>query len=342
MTNVHLPAVILGKSECARDIFRALSQQPSQNRKGKRDLRIVAIFSDLCEKWPEAEQLGVFVSETRWAREFVQYCRIRHAIVAVPEKCDSETEKLVGQSVRLFKQLFIAPKFVSQEFIRTSETRGGKPLALAPADAIAGRKRQALKRLVDVVGAVLFGLILLPVFLVAAVTLRFSSKGPILYKQARIGRGNRAFTALKFRTMWTNAEERLDDYLAKDPALREQWHSVKKLKSDPRITPAGRFLRRFSLDELPQLWNVLIGDMSLIGPRPIVVAEIEKYGPDYAAYERVRPGLTGLWQVSGRNNTTYQQRVDYDSYYVRNWSLWLDVKILARTFGAVISGAGAY
>jgi len=114
------------------------------------------------------------------------------------------------------------------------------------------------------------------------------------------------------------------------------------LKDDPRVTWIGRFLRRFSLDELPQLWNVLAGDMSLVGPRPIVVSEIERYGLDYAAYEAVRPGLTGLWQVSGRNDTTYQERVDYDSYYVRNWSLRLDAKIAIKTFRAVISGTGAY
>jgi len=207
---------------------------------------------------------------------------------------------------------------------------------------IAGREACVPKRIVDILGAVVIGLLASPVIAMAALATRFSSKGPIFYKQARIGKGNRPFTALKFRTMWMNADERLHDYLAKDPGLREQWESVNKLKNDPRVTPAGRFLRRFSLDELPQLLNVLAGEMSLIGPRPIVVAEIEKYGLDYAAYERVRPGLTGLWQVSGRNDTTYQQRVDYDSYYVQNWSLWLDAKILIRTFRAVISGQGAY
>jgi len=198
------------------------------------------------------------------------------------------------------------------------------------------------KRFVDLIGALFLGLLSSPIIAVAALATRFSSEGPVLYRQIRIGRGNRAFTALKFRTMWMNADERLDDYLARDPALREQWERVAKLKNDPRVTRVGRFLRRFSLDELPQLWNVLTGEMSLIGPRPIVVEEIEKYGLDYTAYQRVRPGLTGLWQVSGRNDTTYQQRVDYDSYYVRNWSLWLDAKILIKTFRAVISGVGAY
>ena len=198
------------------------------------------------------------------------------------------------------------------------------------------------KRMLDVSGTIVLGFVSSPLVMVAALAVRLSSTGPMLYRQTRIGRGNQVFTALKFRTMWVNAEERLAECLAKDPTLREQWKSINKLKSDPRVTPVGRVLRRFSLDEIPQLGNVLMGDMSLLGPRPIVLAEIEKYGTHYAAYMRVRPGLTGLWQVSGRNDTTYQQRVDYDSYYVRNWSLWLDAKILARTFRAVISGAGAY
>jgi lipopolysaccharide/colanic/teichoic acid biosynthesis glycosyltransferase len=142
--------------------------------------------------------------------------------------------------------------------------------------------------------------------------------------------------------MYIDSSERLHEYLKKDPSLKEEWASVHKLKGDPRVTFIGRFLRRFSLDELPQLWNVLVGEMSLVGPRPIVVREIEKYGSKYAAYERARPGMTGLWQVSGRNNTTYQERVDYDSFYVQNWSLALDARIIARTLKAVLSGAGAY
>jgi len=198
------------------------------------------------------------------------------------------------------------------------------------------------KRVVDFLGSVMLGLLASPLILGAGLAILFTSKGPILYRHSRMGRGNRPFVALKFRTMRVNAEEGLQDYLESDLALREQWESVKKLKNDPRVTPVGRFLRRFSLDEVPQLWNVLMGDMSLIGPRPIVAGEIERYGREYATYARMRPGLTGLWQVSGRNDTTYQQRVDYDSYYVRNWSLFLDAKILVKTFRAVISGAGAY
>ena len=121
-----------------------------------------------------------------------------------------------------------------------------------------------------------------------------------------------------------------------------EWQRDQKLKNDPRVTPVGRFLRKTSLDELPQLWNVLKGEMSLVGPRPIVQAEIEKYGQCFRNYARVRPGITGLWQVSGRNNTTYDQRISFDEYYVRNWSVWLDLYILVKTISVVITGYGAY
>jgi lipopolysaccharide/colanic/teichoic acid biosynthesis glycosyltransferase len=142
--------------------------------------------------------------------------------------------------------------------------------------------------------------------------------------------------------MVPDADAVLTKYLETHPELKEEWLRDQKLRNDPRITRTGRFLRKTSLDELPQLWNVLRGEMSLVGPRPIVEAEIERYGANFALYTRVLPGLTGLWQVSGRNDTTYPERVALDSYYVRNWSVWLDLYILARTVWVVLAGKGAY
>jgi lipopolysaccharide/colanic/teichoic acid biosynthesis glycosyltransferase len=142
--------------------------------------------------------------------------------------------------------------------------------------------------------------------------------------------------------MYQNASEILRTHLQRNPEALAEWRNDQKLRNDPRITPAGKFLRRYSLDELPQLFNVLAGEMGLVGPRPIVTAEIEKYGAAFSLYTRVLPGITGLWQVSGRNNTTYGERVAFDEYYVRNWSVWLDAYILARTVKAVLSADGAY
>jgi len=203
-------------------------------------------------------------------------------------------------------------------------------------------RRLALKRVIDLVLAVFGGLILLPFLVGIAVWIRLESPGPVFFAQRRLGMGGRHFSLLKFRTMRLDAEQALKDCLGQDPELRQEWEQTHKLRRDPRVTGAGRWLRRASLDELPQLWNVIKGDMSLVGPRPILEEEIAMYGEVYAAYVRVRPGITGLWQVSGRNDTSYAHRMDLVSYYICNWSIWMDIWILARTPFAVLRGSGAY
>jgi lipopolysaccharide/colanic/teichoic acid biosynthesis glycosyltransferase len=198
------------------------------------------------------------------------------------------------------------------------------------------------KRLIDVALAVTVAILFLPCILVIAVALKTTSPGPLFYSQRRIGRGGRHFYAWKFRTMVCDADAVLKTYLQANPQARKEWERDHKLKQDPRVTWIGRLLRQTSLDELPQLWNVLRGEMSLVGPRPIVNDEIRKYGEVFLEYTRVLPGITGLWQVSGRNNTTYDERVSLDAYYVGNWSVWLDLHILFRTIRVVLLREGAY
>lgn len=178
--------------------------------------------------------------------------------------------------------------------------------------------------------------------LVLSALIRLESPGPIFYGHRRVGLGHSTFRIWKLRTMQVNGDELLQHALTNDRALREEWLRDRKLRCDPRVTRVGRFLRKTSLDELPQVWNVLRGEMSLVGPRPIVEEEIANYGQNFALYCRVTPGLTGLWQVSGRNEVSCLDRVRLDSYYVRNWSPWLDLHILARTAKVVLTGAGAY
>jgi Undecaprenyl-phosphate galactose phosphotransferase WbaP len=199
-----------------------------------------------------------------------------------------------------------------------------------------------IKRSVDLMVVCALGLVLMPFLAAIWVIVKLSSPGSGFYGHRRIGQGGRYFTVWKFRTMVLDADRVLEDWLQKHPELRQEWLLTHKLKFDPRKTGIGRILRRTSLDELPQLWNVFRGDMSLVGPRPIVDSETEKYGDDYPYYLQVRPGVTGLWQVSGRNNTSYPERVAFDRSYVRNWSVWLDFYILARTVRTVLTGHGAY
>ncbi|MBB2164099.1 exopolysaccharide biosynthesis protein [Gluconacetobacter sp. 1b LMG 1731] len=178
--------------------------------------------------------------------------------------------------------------------------------------------------------------------MLAIVVLVRRDGGAALFGHNRIGENGRIFRCLKFRSMVANADEVLKELLERDEAAREEWASTQKLRHDPRITRLGRFLRATSLDELPQLLNVLRGDMSLVGPRPIVQAEVERYGENITYYYATRPGLTGLWQVSGRSNTSYARRVALDSAYVRHWTFWKDVLILLKTIPAVLRHDGAH
>ena len=201
-----------------------------------------------------------------------------------------------------------------------------------------GRK---IKRAFDLVLSALLLLLLSPLMLLIAVAVGLQG-GPIIFSHQRVGQGGRLFPCYKFRSMIPNAEEHLKNLLATFPALRADWEREHKLKYDPRVTRLGSFLRRTSLDELPQLFNVLRGDMSLVGPRPVVLKELEKYGSDQIYYLMARPGITGLWQVSGRSELDYANRVDLDKWYVNHWSLRFDCSILYRTAGAVLARQGAY
>jgi lipopolysaccharide/colanic/teichoic acid biosynthesis glycosyltransferase len=198
-----------------------------------------------------------------------------------------------------------------------------------------------LKRALDIVGASLAILLLSPL-LVTIVGCTYLSGGSPLFKHRRVGRGGVFFDCFKFRTMVTDADRVLQNLLDSDRQIKEEWLRDHKLRDDPRITRFGRFLRRTSLDELPQLWNVLRGDMSLVGPRPVVPDELRRYGRKVATFLSARPGITGLWQISGRNNTDYRRRVALDVCYVRSRSVILDVYILVKTLRVVFTTSGAY
>jgi Undecaprenyl-phosphate galactose phosphotransferase WbaP len=200
----------------------------------------------------------------------------------------------------------------------------------------------ALKRALDILGAGALLLLAAPAFALLALLIR-ADGGQVFYAHERIGRGGRRFGCLKFRSMVTDSQARLAALLDADPAARAEWEATRKLRDDPRVTRTGRFLRATSLDELPQLLNVLRGEMSLVGPRPVVAAELAAhYGAAAEYYLSVRPGITGLWQISGRSETTYDTRVALDTQYATNLSIWTDLRILLRTPMVVLSRRGAY
>ncbi|HIC8273816.1 TPA: undecaprenyl-phosphate galactose phosphotransferase WbaP, partial [Klebsiella michiganensis] len=198
-----------------------------------------------------------------------------------------------------------------------------------------------LKRLFDIIGSSTIIILLSPLLFYISRKVK-KDGGPAIYGHERIGKGGKPFKCLKFRSMVINSKEVLENLLANDIAAKQEWDATFKLKNDPRITKIGAFLRRTSLDELPQLFNVLRGEMSLVGPRPIITAELERYNEEVDYYLLSKPGMTGLWQVSGRSDVDYETRVYLDAWYVKNWSMWNDVAILFKTVGVVLKKDGAY
>jgi undecaprenyl-phosphate galactose phosphotransferase len=199
------------------------------------------------------------------------------------------------------------------------------------------------KRLFDILLSAALLVMLSPLFVLLAIIIKRGSAGPVTYSQIRVGRHGAPFACFKFRTMVEDAETVLARWALENPELWAEYLKTYKLRDDPRITRIGRWLRKTSLDELPQLWNVLRGDMSLVGPRPVLARELEEhYGPATQLYIRTRPGMTGLWQVSGRSDTSYQRRVFLDEWYILNWSFWYDIVILIQTVWIVVAGKGAF
>ena len=190
-------------------------------------------------------------------------------------------------------------------------------------------------------GSIVLIVLLTPLMILIAAFLKVSGRGPVLFAQERVGKNGKRFKCLKFRTMVVNAEESLQTYLSQRPDARREWIKTQKLRDDPRVTALGRVMRRSSLDELPQLFNVLAGQMSLVGPRPIIEEEIPRYGDRILVYMTVRPGLTGLWQISGRSKCTYEERVALDVRYVSEWKLRTDIMILLRTVPVLLFQDGS-
>lgn len=255
----------------------------------------------------------------------------------------STLRELMEQAGRLFPSVLLVLNQTSSDlpmWLRPVEI--AHTMALESKQNLFDKRRIFIKRSADLICSVLGGLAILPLLIGLALWIKIESPGPIFFRHKRLGLNGKHFNVLKFRTMIINAEEVLQGYLKNNPELQKEWDEDHKLRNDPRVTKVGEFLRRTSLDELPQIFNVIMGEMSLVGPRPIVDAEIPKYAEAYANYIRVRPGMTGLWQVSGRNDTSYTYRIRMDCYYISNWSIWMDIWILARTPMIVLKGSGAY
>lgn len=270
--------------------------------------------------------------------------RLANHVIVVPGEGRSEAvaRALTADRHGAFRIVQVVPALHSIPVTDVAARPLGRSLSLEVRNNLASSWNRALKRGFELFAVLLGSVFALPLVAVLALLIKLDSPGPAFFKQRRVGRDGKHFYVWKFRSMVIDAQERLQELLATDPAAAREWAETQKLVNDPRVTRMGDFLRKTSLDELPQLWNVVRGEMSLVGPRPIIDEEIEKYRDDFRYYVQVRPGMTGVWQVSGRSDTSYEFRVELDSYYVRNWSLWLDLDVLVRTVGVVLKREGAY
>jgi len=274
--------------------------------------------------------------------EIVKRYNIKMAIIAMPELDAQKLKNLQNTSVSAFRYNVIIPNFYNISSIWMSVRDFSGVLGIDTSNKLNLTFNRIVKRFMDISVVTLGGLVLLPFLLIIALIIKINSPGPVLYKHERIGKNGKHFYAYKFRSMAVDADEKLKNLLESNPEIKDEWEKTYKLLNDPRITSFGKILRKTSIDEFPQFINILKGEMSLVGPRPIVDAEVEKYGDDYARIFSVKPGLSGLWQVSGRSNTDYLDRVAYDLYYQQSWSVWLDLWIIFKTFGVVLTSKGAY
>ncbi len=223
-------------------------------------------------------------------------------------------------------------------WVRTIDLHG--TLVIETNYHLLNQREKTVKRIIDMFLTMLLLLVTWPVFLILALLIRLDTKGPIFYTQKRLGKDGETFDSIKFRTMFNDAEEKLEELLENDPEAALEYDKYHKLANDPRITRVGKFLRRYSLDELPQLFNVVKGDMNLIGPRSYMPSELPVMGDTAKIILKVRPGLTGWWQVMGRNSTLFKERLQLDEYYISNWSIWLDLYIIIKTVWVILKGEG--
>ncbi|MDR1229816.1 MAG: undecaprenyl-phosphate galactose phosphotransferase WbaP [Spirochaetaceae bacterium] len=330
-----IPAVIYGSGGLAQTLIDKL-------HKNKTLSYVPVVMLD--EKAAIDEYRGVpVIKDTSLGPALVQKFNLKMAMVAMPEIGEQELSSLMIRSVSAFRYNILVPSYLNMTNIWMSIRDFNGMLGFASTNHLELWWNRMYKRALDLFIVISGGLVILPFLLVIAFLVKTTSKGPALYKSKRYLPNGRVFYAYKFRSMHLNSAELLQKILENDPEKREEWEQNRKIKNDPRITKIGAFMRKTSLDEFPQLINILKGEMSLVGPRPpLDEEEVKKFGDNFDRIFSTAPGLTGLWQVSGRSDTGYFDRVSFDLYYLQSWSIWLDLWVLYKTIGVVLGQKGAY
>ena len=276
--------------------------------------------------------------------KIIKKYKTKTIIIAAPGISKEKLQNLINIIQPHVKNISFIPDLIGTTMagVDASILFSEKILMLNIRNNLSRRYNRIFKRIFDMVCTILGGILISPILLAITIRVAIDNRGHIIFTHWRVGKNGKKFPCYKFQTMIPMSEEKFTKYLDNNPEAKEEWEKTFKLTNDPRVTKLGAWLRKTSLDELPQLWNVIRGDMSLVGPRPIVEEEVIYYGENIREYYMVLPGITGMWQVSGRSDTTYEERVAMDTWYVRNWSVWIDIMYLFKTVKAVITGKGAY
>jgi Undecaprenyl-phosphate galactose phosphotransferase WbaP len=337
----HLPTAIIGTSPMAQEVVPVLGKQLALG------LKVHWVVPETAEKHLSSAFTGltpIVVPHDQLAPALIA-AGCRQVILVPDDRTNANQNDLIDQLVGADIAVAIVPSLRRLPLygLSTNYFFGKDLLLLQVRNNLARLPQRIFKRSLDIVGAIILGLLLAPVFAVFAFLIWKEDRGPVFFRQSRVGHGSRDFPCWKFRTMVVDAEAQMERWETENPVLLARYcESNFKLQADPRVTRIGAWMRRKSLDELPQLINVLLGEMSLVGPRPLLRRELPDYGAVISLYERVRPGITGLWQISGRSHTTFAERVSYDEWYIKNWTVWYDLVIMLQTVWVLMHGGGAY
>lgn len=333
----HIPVLFIGAGKTAELVIRSFLTE------GLYQYKIIGFIDDHPKSTKLARQYPI-LGGIKDINKILTRTNVQTIVITVPGLDRSKLLDLINDVQLKVRNVIFVPDLIGVAVgnIAVDGLFNEKTLMLRIQNNLSKSCNQYCKRLFDLTVSLIGILALIPVYLVIGAAIYIDSPGAVIFSHERIGKNGKKFPCYKFRTMIKNAPEILEKYLNDHPEQRKEWETNFKLKNDPRITKIGAFLRRTSLDELPQLFNVLKGEMSLVGPRPIVEEEIEKYREYIEDYYLVLPGITGMWQVNGRSDTSYEERVEMDAWYVRNWSMWLDIVFLVKTIEAVLKKEGAY
>ena len=334
---LQIPVLIIGAGKTAELLIKGIMNDSGM---GYKIIGFLEDYQVILKSLKQYPVLGNF----NQAEEIISKTGVQNVIIAAPGMEETKLTELVNKIQSKVKNLTIIPNLIDipMNGIEAEGFFNEKIMLLRLKNNLARPLNRLIKYSFDFVGTLIGTILISPILAIIAVWISLDSPGPIIFTHTRIGKDGKPFGCYKFRTMCIDAQERLEKLLASDPIVRQEWEQDFKLKNDPRITKVGKFLRRTSLDELPQIFNVLKGEMSLVGPRPVIADELPRYGEYLDDYLMVRPGITGMWQVNGRSDTTYDERVRMDSWYVRNWSFWIDIMLLWRTVKSVFMCKGAY